>query len=127
MEDLRYPVGKFIAPETFDKKALKQNIKTINRLHKKLKNEVKNLSEKQLNTPYREGGWTIKQVVHHVADSHLNSYIRFKLALAEDNPTIKPYNEAEWAKQPDYEMDIKIPLGLLKLIHEKWVFLMKSF
>src|ERR1700733_15285375 len=127
MEDLRYPVGKFAAPETFDKKILKQNIKTISRFPKKIKSEVKNLSEKQLGTPYRDGGWTVKQVVHHVADSHMNCYIRFKLAITEDNPVIKPYNEADWAKTADYTMDIKLPLALLKLIHEKWVYFMKSF
>ena len=84
------------------------------------------MSEQQLLTPYRDGGWTIAQVVHHLADSHLNSYIRFKLALTEDNPTIKPYDEAAWAMLADSRMPIDSSLQLLESVHARWVTLLRS-
>src|SRR6195952_4831905 len=98
--DPRYPIGKYEAQPftTSQKEAWLQDLKF---LPLNLENSILNLDEAQLETPYREGGWTIRQVVHHVADSHMNAYIRFKLALTEDNPTIKPYKEDRWAELSD--------------------------
>src|SRR5689334_16439144 len=97
LETLRYPVGKFHAPKEFSADLSREWIKTIEDLPKKLNQAVANLDDTQLDTSYRDGGWTVRQVVHHLADSHMNSYIRFKLAMTEDVPTIKPYFEERWA------------------------------
>jgi len=92
-----------------------------------LRKEVENLSDEQLNTPYREGGWTIRQVVHHLPDSHLNSYVRFKLALTEDNPKVKTYEEHLWAELKDtFETPIEVSLNLINSLHKRWVVLLKS-
>src|SRR6267142_7240027 len=95
--DLRYPIDKY-QPQEFSEKQKQEWLNDIKYLPQWLENAVLNLDEHQLNTPYREGGWTIKQVVHHVADSHINAYCRLKLALTEDNPVIKPYDEKLWAE-----------------------------
>jgi hypothetical protein len=99
--DLRYPVGRFAAPSTISPEHRTDAIATLAELPEQLRNAVDGLSFAQLSTPYREGGWTLRQVVHHVADSHMNAVIRVKLALTEDWPTIKPYDEAAWAKLHD--------------------------
>ena len=93
IETLRYPVGKFSAPSVISPDDIEQWIHTIEKLPQQVRNAVKNLTDVQLDTPYRDGGWTVRQVVHHVPDSHMNAYIRFKLALTEENPTIRPYLE----------------------------------
>jgi hypothetical protein len=130
--DLRYPIGKvddqqLSTKEGFDpeiKTALLQEIQICPTL---LENAVLNLDEHAMNTTYRPDGWTIKQVVHHVADSHMNAYVRFKLALTEDNPTIKPYDEAAWAKLADTKnLPVNISLTLLHALHLRWVELMKN-
>ena len=88
---------------------------------------LKGLSDKQLNTPYRDGGWTVRQVVHHVPDSHMNAYVRFKLAMTEDSPTIKPYLEDRWAQLPDTESTrVDVSLALLESLHERWLQLLRS-
>ena len=109
-KDPRYPIGKFDKSITLTKEMRKEFIKTIETLPSQLRIEVENLSEQQLDTPYRDGGWTIRQVVHHLPDSHINSYVRFKLALTEDNPQIKTYEEHLWAELPD---TFKTPIGCL--------------
>jgi uncharacterized damage-inducible protein DinB len=92
-----------------------------------LKAAVQGLNDKQLDTPYREGGWTVRQVVHHLPDSHMNSYVRFRLALTEDEPTIKPYNEHLWAELSDARTaPITLSLQLLESLHERWVILLRS-
>src|SRR5205823_4989333 len=96
-DQLRYPIGKFKAPESYTGEALKGYINVIEDFPVVIQNAVYGLDDEQLDTPYREGGWTIRQVVHHLADSHMNAYIRCKLAMTEDNPTIKTYNEKLWA------------------------------
>src|SRR5215217_1838849 len=101
-EQLRYPIGKFLVPETYTEENLQQWRIDIKQLPTLIKNAVTGLTDKQLETVYRPGGWTIKQVVHHVADSHTNSIIRFKWAMTEDNPTIKAYHEDRWAQLEDY-------------------------
>lgn len=124
---LRYPVGKFMRQEVFSESLINEWIKTIEELPKQLSDLTKNLTIEQLNLPYRPEGWTIKQVVHHLADSHLNSLIRFKLALTEETPTIKPYFEDRWAKLIDgNENDLSNSLSLLTSLHAKWVVLLKS-
>lgn len=121
MEDPRYPIGKY-EPQPFSAKQLQDWLIDIKFLPQHLENSVLNLDEAQLETPYREGGWTVKQLVHHVADSHMNAYIRFKLALTEDNPTIKPYDEAAWADMEDTKkLPINISLTLLHALHIRWV------
>jgi hypothetical protein len=101
MPDLRYPVGKFQRPEETTPEQRQQWIGEIAAAPANLRAAVSGLSGQQLDTPYRPEGWTVRQVVHHLPDSHLNSYVRFRLALTEENPTIKPYNEASWAGLPD--------------------------
>jgi len=126
LEKLKYPVGKFTAPAKYKKGDIGKCIREIEKLPKRLKEAVRNLSDEQLDTPYRQGGWTIRQVVHHLADSHMNAYCRIKLALTEDNPTVKPYEEAKWAELPDSEMPVKFSLDILRNLHKRWVKILKS-
>lgn len=126
MEDQRYPIGKYIV-QPFSDKLWQEWVMDIKNLPQHLENAVLNLDEAQLDTAYREGGWTIKQLVHHVADSHINAYIRFKLGLTEDNPTIKPYDEAAWAEMPDTKnLPINISLTILHAVHARWDEVLKS-
>src|SRR5450755_928777 len=98
--DLRYPIGKYWQ-QPYSQTQKQESLKDIKFLPQLLENSVLNLDEAKLQTPYREGGWTVHQLVHHIADSHINAYIRFKLGLTEENPTIKPYDEAAWAEMID--------------------------
>lgn len=123
--DLRYPTGRLtLDPHvTPDKRG--PWIESIRATPAKLRAAVSGLTPSQLDTPYREGGWTIRQVVHHVPESHANAFIRFKLALTEDSPTIKPYNEDAWAKLPDVaRAPIESSLALLDALHQRWVTLL---
>jgi uncharacterized damage-inducible protein DinB len=127
MADLSYPIGKFSfqAPSTREQR--QQWIAEIAEAPPKLRAAVAGLSPEQLDTPYRPGGWTVRQVVHHVPDSHMNSYMRFKLALTEDEPTIKPYDEARWAKLADTSATpVEVSLTLLESMHDRWVRLLRS-
>jgi hypothetical protein len=127
LEKLKYPIGHFSPPEPITEEDIKSYISDIEELPGKLKNLVSNLSEEQLNTAYRPKGWTVKQVIHHIADSHMNAYIRFKLALTEDTPTIKPYYEDKWAELADSKnTSIDVSLKLLESLHERWINLLKS-
>ncbi len=124
---MKYPIGPFIAPEEITSEMIQNWIEEIEIFPQTLRDAVQNLSEKQLDTAYREGGWTVRQVVHHCADSHMNSFIRFKLALTEDNPTIKGYDEAKWAEMPDYlQLAVEPSLKLLEGLHARWVVLLRS-
>src|SRR6218665_1021650 len=105
-EQMRYPIGKFSPPASYTVDDIRKWINDIRMLPGLLRQAVIGLSEDELNTPYRTGGWTLRQVVHHVADSHMNSITRIKLALTENNPTIKPYEEALWAVQADYHLEV---------------------
>lgn len=127
LEQLKFPIGNFTKPEFFTKELLNFFITDIESFPERLKNEIANFTEQQLDTPYRPGGWTIRQVVHHCADSHMNSIIRFKLALTEERPTIKPYLEDKWAELPDYKLPIAPSLQLLEGLHFRWTVLLKSF
>jgi hypothetical protein len=125
-EDLRYPIAEYIA-QPFSDKQLQEWLIDIKNLPQHLENAVLNLDEAQLNTVYREGGWMVKQVVHHVADSHMNAYIRFKLGLTENNPTIRPYDEVQWAEMKDsLELPINLSLTLLHTLHSRWYHILKN-
>ncbi|TKC18903.1 YfiT family bacillithiol transferase [Robertmurraya kyonggiensis] len=124
--DERYPIGKFQVEGEITNPVVQKWIKEIEVQPEQLREAVHGLSEEQLDTPYRDGGWTVRQVVHHLADSHLNAYIRFKLALTEDNPVIKPYEEGEWAKLPDSKMPVEVSLTLFESIHQRLVTLLTS-
>ncbi|NBB21196.1 putative metal-dependent hydrolase [Runella sp. CRIBMP] len=127
MESLKYPIGRFQTGKTYTMAETKSQIQTISALPSKLFNIVNPLSASQIETPYRPGGWTVAQTVHHVADSHMNAYIRFKLALTEDNPFIKPYEEALWAELADGKgAPLDWSLQLLKYLHLRWVMLLNS-
>jgi hypothetical protein len=127
LELLKYPIGHFKSPENINLDTVKNWIKEIEELPVQLKGVVEKLSEQQLDTPYREGGWTIRQIVHHLGDSHLNSYIRLKLALTEERPTIKPYDQDLWAKLPDYMLfPVKDSLTFIEVLHKRWVILLKT-
>src|SRR5437762_14307522 len=120
--DLRYPIGSFKLEGAPTDEQVKQAINEIAEAPAKLRAAVKDLTPKQLETPYRPDGWTVRQVVHHVPDSHLNSYCRFKLALTEDEPTIKPYNEAAWAELVDSRrVPVEVSLGVLDNLQLRWV------
>lgn len=118
--DPRYPIGEY-EPKPFSILQKVEWLADIKFLPLQLENTILNLDEDQLKTPYREGGWTVNQLVHHVADSHMNAYIRFKLALTENNPTIKPYEEKLWAELNDVQkLPINISLTLLHALHARW-------
>jgi uncharacterized damage-inducible protein DinB len=124
---LRYPIGKFHLPENVSSEERLRHIHTIAGAPARLRDAVSGLSTGQLDTPYREGGWTVRQVVHHVADSHMNGFIRFKLALTEAEPAIKPYDEAAWARLGDVAVTpIESSLQLLDSLHERWVGLLRG-
>ncbi len=124
--DPRYPIGKFKAPKANTPEVRAAHIETLRQLPERLRAAVVGLSDTQLDTPYRDEGWTVRQVVHHVADSHANSYVRFKLALTENWPTIKPYDEAAWARLPDSSQAIEASLILIAGLHERLVALLES-
>jgi len=127
MPDPRYPIGKFQTLNQLDDEKRKGLIQDIADTPSALKTAVQGLTDKQLDTPYREGGWTVRQVVHHLPDSHMNSYVRFRLALTEAEPTIKPYEEHLWAELFDARTaPISVSLHLLESLHERWVMLLRS-
>lgn len=126
-EQLSYPIGKFKFVADADEKEINNRISEIEQLPAHLKNAVKGLNDSQLDTPYRDGGWTVRQVVHHIADSHMNAYIRFKLALTEDKPTIKPYLEKSWAQLDDStKLPIDVSLSLIAPLHERMVYVLRT-
>jgi hypothetical protein len=125
MDILRYPIGEFSFPEGPTPEQRRVWITEIAETPAKLRAAAGGLTQRQLDTPYRPGGWTVRQVVHHVPESHLNSYVRFKLALTEDAPIIKPYDEARWAETPDvFATPVEVSLTLLESLHQRWVHLL---
>jgi hypothetical protein len=125
--DPRYPIGPFQYDGIATREARSRRIAEIADAPRLLRAAVKGLTPKQWDTPYRDGGWTVRQVVHHVPDSHLNAYVRFKLALTEDTPTIKPYDQDRWAQLPDTRtVAPEVSLALLDAVHERWVALLKD-
>jgi len=125
-DDLRYPMGKYL-PQPFSHEQKEKWLLDLQFFPDSLELSIHNLDAHQLQTPYREGGWTVQQLVHHVADSHMNAYIRFKLGLTENNPPIKPYEEKEWVKLNDVEaLPINVSLTLLHALHQRWVAAIKN-
>jgi hypothetical protein len=126
MEDLRYPIGKYIE-QPFSDAQLREWLLDIQTLPQQIEYAITNLDEFQLETPYRDGGWTVKQLVHHVADSHMNAYIRFKLGLTEDTPTIKPYDEAAWAEMSDTKnLPVNLSVTILYAVHRRWMEILEN-
>ena len=125
--DPRFPTGPFTFNPDVTPEMRRASIAAIRATPAALRAAVRGLTDAQLNTPYRDGGWTVRQVVHHVPESHMNAFIRFKLGLTEDNPTIKPYNEAAWARLDDVQrVPVDTSLALLDALHERWVTLLES-
>ncbi len=125
--DLRYPIGKFKWEGQTSDQQRRQHIDEIAVAPARVRDAANGLNEQQLDTPYRPGGWTVRQVVHHLPDSHMNAYVRFKLALTEQNPTIKPYEEARWAELTDGRTaPLEVSLTLLDSLHHRWVMLLRS-
>ncbi len=126
-DSLRYPIGQFSPPEHVSEDERQQHIVTVAQLPQQLTEAVESLIDAQLNTPYRDEGWTVRQVVHHLPDSHLHAYARFRFALTEDNPTIHPYAEDRWAELADArKARIEPSLQLLEALHQRWVMLLQS-
>lgn len=126
LDEQRYPIGRFSPQGGFDGGTRAAQIRSLGLLPERLRSAVSGLSDAQLDTPYREGGWTVRQVVHHLADSHANSFIRFKLALTEDWPTIKPYDEAAWARLADSKVPVDGSLKFIDALHQRWAVLLES-
>src|ERR1700749_864445 len=126
MRDSRFPIGKFSYAGPLSAGQRKECLDDIEQTPANMRAAVRGLSDAQLDTPYRDGGWTVRQVVHHVPDSHLNSYVRFKLALTEEDPTIKPYMEDRWAELPDSRQPIENSLVMLESLHRRWMTILHS-
>ena len=120
LEDLRYPIGRFTETVPFTVAGRAAAIEQLAALPERLRTVVHGLSDAQLDTLYRPGGWTVRQVVHHLADSHMNGFIRLKLALTEENPTIKPYNEDDWVRLPDARLPLASSIAILDGVHRRW-------
>ena len=126
-DDLRYPIGKFSRPAAYSPESRAECLDAVERAPSLLRSAVLGLSATQLEQPYRQDGWTVRQVVHHVPDSHMNAYVRFKLALTEDAPLIKPYNETRWAELEDSRSTpIETSLVLLEAVHDRWMRILRS-
>ncbi|GAB4017837.1 bacillithiol transferase BstA [Spirosoma migulaei] len=126
IDTLRYPIGDFVYGQSFSVDDTNRHIAIIATLPDKLAELVSEWEDDRLDTPYRPGGWTVRQLVHHVADSHINAYVRTKLALTEPHPTISPYEEGEWAKLPDARLAIAPSLAILKNLHLRWVTVLEA-
>ena len=124
--EMKYPIGTFQFDDEITSSVINKWIDEIENLPSLLQDAVKNLDDEQLDTPYRSGGWTVRQVIHHVADSHMNAYVRFKLALTEETPIIKPYDETKWAELSDYKLPIEPSLLLLETLHKRWTNLLRN-
>ncbi len=126
MPDPRYPIGAFVRPASLDEAERQTAIQEIREAPPALRAALAGLDQRQLDTPYRPGGWTLRQVAHHLSDSHLNAYVRTKLTLTEEIPTVKPYDEAAWATLQDSMLPVEVSLGLLDAVHERWLVLLDS-
>ena len=127
LNELQYPIGQFQAQESYTSSEIKSNIQIISALPSKFINLLGSWDDHRLDTPYRPDGWTVRQLIHHVADSHINAYTRCRLAMTEDNPVIKPYEEQLWAELPDAKTaQVELSLQLLRYVHLRWVLLLNS-
>lgn len=125
MSDPRFPVGPFTFSPFGSESERQTAIAEIRDLPRNLKEALRNLGPDQLDHPYREGGWTVRQLVHHVADSHMNGYIRFRLGLTEDRPTVKPYEEKAWAELPDSKLPVEHSVAILENLHHRWTVMLE--
>lgn len=127
IDSLKFPIGKFVFPMSYSSDYIEAWIRVIEGLPERLTQLVMGLNEAQLDTPYRPDGWTVRQVVHHLADSHMNSYFRFKLALTEETPTIRPYFEERWAELYDGKnAPVELSLQLIEALHKRWVYFLRK-
>jgi len=126
MNDPRYPIGRADLRSSYSKEERTELVESLARLPLEFRAALDGLDDAQLDTPYREGGWTLRQVAHHVPDSHMNAFVRMKLALTEDAPTIRPYMEDRWAELPDTRLPIDVSLRLLDALHERWAKLLSA-
>ena len=126
MADEKYPIGSFVKKESYSPEDISGYLKQLQQLPGYLQDEIQGFSTQQLDTPYREGGWTVRQLVHHIADSHLHAYIRMKWTLTEENPLIKAYDEKLWAQTEENDADPDLSILLLKSLHNKWIALIKT-
>lgn len=126
VQNKKYPIGQIVLPEIVSNVQIEQWTKEIKMLPQRLRFVLEGCNERDLTSTYREGGWTVKQLVHHLADSHMNSFMRFKLALTEDIPTVKPYDENAWAELPDAHLPIEVSLNIIGGIHYRWSVLLQS-
>jgi uncharacterized damage-inducible protein DinB len=126
LDDPRFPIGRFMPPASSLPGVRAAHIQTLRMLPERLRAAIAGLTDAQLDAPYRDGGWTVRQVVHHIPDSHMNAYVRFKLALTENWPTIKGYDEGEWASLPDSRMPVETSLDLVAALHGRWVALLEA-
>ena len=126
MEKIIYPIGRGNLEEELSPEKISTWIQDLEDVPKNLRNSVSGLTEEQLDTPYRDGGWTIKQIVHHVCDSNINSYIRFKLAVTEDEPTIKTWEQSDWATLEDTKLPVDVSIRLLEQLHRRWMVFLRS-
>ncbi len=126
LEKWRYPIGRSVWPEVVSAEQLIQAVESISTFPARMREAVSGMPVSVLDMPYRPGGWTLRQLVHHCADSHINAYVRYKLALTEDAPVIKPYLEAAWAELPDSRMAPDVSLQILEFVHVRWTVLMQS-
>ncbi|WP_316799188.1 YfiT family bacillithiol transferase [Pedobacter frigidisoli] len=127
LEQLKYPTGQFIMPDLFDQQQVETWISEIEALPGEIKEATENLSDAELDQPYRPGGWTLRQVIHHIPDSHMNAYIRFKQAITEDIPVIRPYHEERWAETDEAKNgNIEMSVALLSALHQRWVTFLKT-
>lgn len=126
MTDPRFPIGAFVRPASLNRDERRAAIDAVRSTPSGMRAALAGLDDRQLDTSYRPGGWTLRQVAHHVPDSHMNAYIRCKLALTESEPTIKPYDEAAWANLLDSRLSVDVSLRLLEAVHERWVVLLEN-
>ena len=124
--DPRYPIGKYAAKEAFTIEEQQEFLERIASLPDRVADAIRGFTEAQLDTPYRDDGWTVRQVIHHIADSHMNAYIRVKWTLTETSPTIKAYDEKGWATTPETSADPSLSIAMLKALHTKWVALLRG-
>lgn len=125
-EKLKFPVGRFRLPDVITESIRNEWISQITTLPDRLEAALNGMADEKLETPYRPGGWTVRQLVHHIADSHMNAFIRFRLALTEEKPTIKPYEEKNWAKISDAKMPVAPSLDILRGLHARWAFMLRN-
>lgn len=127
IETLKYPIGQFVVPASINKEQLNKWIDDLEKLPEQIESATANLSDEQLDTPYRPDGWTLRQVIHHLPDSHMNAYIRFKLAITEKNPVIRPYQEDLWAQCEEARSgSINVSVSLLRSLHVRWAAFLKT-